>query len=139
MGLPSIFRWLVKHFFKSTTNSDIMSNHFEKLPDELLMMIIKMVIDQQEYRHELLAETIAKISSRFKRLAGDMSLWKGAVKVKKVTGVIDFLNNATKNIVFASSATMTSDEIQKLADKCPNMRSLWYPTIRSWPTLGFPL
>ena len=60
-----------------------MDNYLEKLPDELIMVIIRMVIKGEEHLHELLAVTIAKISARFKRLACDKSFWRGHVGGEK--------------------------------------------------------
>ena len=79
---------------------------FDKLPDELIFKIIKLVL--QNYQpvkperhvwwtwtspHDFLVTTIANISTRFKRLALDNSLWSGnnvfvsghdAIRVKRL-------------------------------------------------------
>ena len=179
---------------EDTINSANMANHFEELPDELVIKIIKMVTNHQQYHpfdvnfqgfHEILARTIANISGtncikiglpgklilskrkglgevlfsceyyliinfpgrpifiqlppvNFRRIASDKSLWKGTVKIKKVEGIIDFFNDGVNNLFMNHTTSMTSDEILRLAEKCPNMRSLWYPAISSWPTLGTP-
>ena len=116
-----------------------MANYLEILPDELLMKIIKMATkDQESRRHEFLAGTIAEISVGFRRLAGDKSLWKGTVKTNKVEEVIDFLNKGVNNVFMDYGKSVTSYEIQVLADKCPKLKALWYPTISSWPTLSTP-
>ena len=48
---------------------------FDWLPDEMLMKIIRMAInDLGDQRH--LVDNIAMISNRFKDLAADQSLWK---------------------------------------------------------------
>ena len=63
------------------------SSPFDKLPDELLLKITKSVIESHEIltegadisvwipRHDLLLNTIARISTRFRRIAADKSLW----------------------------------------------------------------
>ena len=60
------------------------SSPFDLLPDELVMKIIKMtmkgVIDP-EMKHVFLVDSIAKISTKFRRLSVDKSLWRDQVQV----------------------------------------------------------
>ena len=121
-----------------TLSSANLDNYLEKLPDELIMMIMRMVIKGEEHLHELLAVTIAKISARFKRLACDKSFWRGTLQVKNFKVVIELLNNGTDKVNLPWSVSLASDEIQSLAGKCPNLRGLWFPAIRSWPYLNIP-
>ena len=67
---------------------------FDKLPDELVLKIIKLVMESHKRTwpmdlaaldsphwqspHDFLLKTIARISIRFKRIAADKSLWRGS-------------------------------------------------------------
>ena len=65
------------------------SSQIELLPDELLMKIIRMAmkdVPDPDEKHEFLVDSISKISSRFKRLSVDKSLWGGQVVVKVPEG-----------------------------------------------------
>ena len=119
-----------------------MANQFEKLPDEILMVIVKMATKECRMgrleSHELLTSPIAQTSKRFRRLVGDKSLW-GRIKIRDFDETIDFLNIGVKDIFVESGTQMTRYDIQALADTCPKLTGLWYPSISSWPSLGTPL
>ena len=66
------------------------SSPFDKLPDELVLKIIKSAMEGHETRtsdwdwtspHDFLLKTIARTSSRFRRIAADKSLWSGEIVV----------------------------------------------------------
>ena len=60
------------------------SSPFGLLPDELIMKIIKMTLEgvtDPEMKHVFLVDSIAKISTRFRRLSADKSLWRDQVQV----------------------------------------------------------
>ena len=60
------------------------SSPFDLLPDELVMKIIKMAkegVPDSDTKHVFLLDTIAKISTRFKRISVDASLWRDQVVV----------------------------------------------------------
>ena len=59
------------------------SSPFDLLPDELIMKIIKMTLEgvtDPEMKHVFLVDSIAKISTRFRRLSADKSLWRDQVQ-----------------------------------------------------------
>ena len=122
----------------NSINSTYMASHIEKLPNELLIMIIKMVIKDKGRPHDLLLGTIAKISTRFQRLARDRMLWRGQVNIIKVEEVIDFLNDGVRNVFMDCGTSVTRNEIRSLAERCTKLKMLNYPTISSWPALDTP-
>ena len=60
---------------------------FNSLSDELVLMIVKMATEEpidlwgRKYDHDFLVDVLRKVSSRFKRMATDSSLWTGSVKI----------------------------------------------------------
>ena len=83
----------------SSSSTSTMTSPFDSLPDELLLKIMKFAAEPpkdngrprernkgrtmaemgEKYNHEFLANRISKVSTRFRRVVADESLWKGAV------------------------------------------------------------
>ena len=101
---------------------------FDLLPDEMVMKIIKMAIGtlpDPTKKHEFIAKVIAKLSSRFRGLAMDRSLWRGEVTVE---GSDEELTE-TMDVLSRFPVTITS--ITKLSLERRWGKSLW----RKWGTL----
>ena len=113
---------------------------FDWLPDEMLMKIIRMTInDLGDQRHHHLVDNIAKISSRFKNLAADKSLWKAVVYTFKdrfnMKEVIDkFLQSEVEEVEFKSLSLIlnhalpnddiSAEDISALLEKCQDIRRI---------------
>lgn len=119
-----------------------MSSLFDLLPDEIVMKVIKMTMNYRiYYHHDYLVNSIRNISERFRRLASDKALWTGEIWIHgsdtQVKNLIhNFLGGGVKSIsISAMKATISSAEILKMAEKCPNNESLWMnaKTITTWP------
>ena len=60
---------------------------FDSLPNELVLKIVKMSTEEpidlfgRKYDHDFLVDILCKVSSRFKQMATDSSLWTGSVKI----------------------------------------------------------
>ena len=84
----------------SSSSTSTMTSPFDSLPDELLLKIMKFAAEPpkdngmgwewnerertmaelgEKYDHDFLANRISKVSTRFRRVVADESLWKGAV------------------------------------------------------------
>ena len=125
---------------------------FDDLPDELVLKIFHIFIgnhrlpaNKQTYDvdelilpHDILLNTIAKVSNRFKRISSDKSLWSGRVvisgddehHVKKV--IYEFLDkNALALDIYREDESiidLSSRDFSVLAWKCPNMeyvKQIW--------------
>ena len=132
---------------------DAMECHFDKLPDEMVMKIINITINnlptsEQELilKHDYVTDTIAKISTRFQRLAADKSVWKGGVcmtgspeKVKNLVNV--YLTEGITDLGIHSGKEetyITADDIHAMSKKCPNMEVVSLCKIMAWPALKIP-
>ena len=78
-GIPDLQRKL--------RNMDL-TNQFDSLPDELLLKIVKMAslrklsdYSANKYNHNFIISSVGRLSSRFKRIAQDASLWKDLVSL----------------------------------------------------------
>ena len=83
----------------SSSSTSTMTSPFDSLPDELLLKIMKFAAEPpkdngmalefnngrrmaetgEKYDHDFLANRISKVSTRFRRVVADESLWKGVV------------------------------------------------------------
>lgn len=150
---------------KIKSNQAINSSPFNLLPDELMMKIINLVLeDCKEYwycpgsKQDLLVNTIAKISWRFKRLTEDKSFWRrkvwisGDVPLLKVV-IQDFLNSGVEDLfvkycskLISSSSKQSSKQsilaadLRNMALACPELENLdlQHFAITSWPSLSVP-
>ena len=112
---------------------------FEWLPDEMIMKIIRMTInDFGDQRHNHLVGNIAKISRRFENLAADKSLWKGRVYIsgwlskfflKEV--IHKFLGSEVEEVevefrqemlVSLPNDAISAEDISVLLEKCHNIK-----------------
>ena len=121
---------------------------FNSLPDEIVLKIIAMASET----HNFIADTVAEVSERFRRIAADKSLWRGVVRFcgsdrdTKVQEVIQrFLNRGvTELVIFGELWTnqgpmIVREDIRNIATKCPTLARLSLPFVMSWPTLDAPL
>ena len=158
---------------ENTASEDMVmgpQNHFDKLPNEIVLKIVEMVISSRDIKftrecerqghndvktptthHTDLAHRIAKISSRFKSIAANKSLWIGNVEVlawkdheailKKV--IYEFINSGTKdlNIIALHDhvITISGDAFLMVSEKCPELETLRLGLpMRSWPRFRAP-
>lgn len=62
------------------TRADSEEKSFDKLPEEIVLVILKMAAAKtgdRSYDRDFLVDVISDVSARFRRLATDSSLWKG--------------------------------------------------------------
>ena len=118
------------------------SSPFDSLPDELVLKILQLAIADPEERlrsdlienfenwippHNFLSNIISRVSTRFRKISKDKSLWKGRVIISgdrlHVNRVVrDYLNDGTTSIKILNSGTlMQQRDLCALARKCPNM------------------
>ena len=134
-------------------SSGTKSSPFDRLPDEMVLKIIKMAVDgfgnekqplcqprtcrhtfhlhQQKY--EFLINTIAKISGRFKRIATDKTLWanwNGGVAIneyrkKELEDLLEILGTFCRSLAATINFIgLSSKDIVTMADKCPKLEHL---------------
>ena len=136
------------------------SSHFDSLPDEIVLMIIKMAVESRCPPHQdYLIDVVSKVSFRFMRIAADPSLWDlyvgitfGADDEARLKDVIyGFLNEGTNYLSFwngnlpspsstLSKTVVSGIYIYAVATRCPNLMG-WYikgMKMDSWPTLKAP-
>ena len=119
--------------------------------DELVVKIIKMAMESHERRiqdsaekHKFLVDTVAYISTRFKRLAADKSLWKEPIVIRgshksgirSIQSFCDF--PLSKLVIHNFSKRLDGKDIQTLAAKFPSLEELILPYIQRWPSLDNP-
>ena len=116
--------------------------------DELVVKIIKMAtefhgrqIPDSAEKHKFLVDTIANISTRFRRLAADKSLWKEPIVIegslkKGIRRFCDF--PVSKLLIHYFSKYLDENDIQTLSEKFPSLEELLLPHIRRWPNLVNP-
>lgn len=131
---------------------------FDLLPDEIVVKIIYFVVEEcANRRHNFVLNTIANISTRFRRLATDKSLWTGKLRFfandkQKVELVIHGILNDKVTDLQLCGARKTKKEkildvfirqndIFTLANKCPNLEELKMTRLKitRWPKLHLPL
>ena len=136
--------------------------HFDKLPDEMVIKIIKMTINNLSTwflqprltgRQDFLTNIIAKTSSRFRRLATDRSLWKGSVLMTLQSEgeknlLIQSLNEGMANLSIykefciykisnKDNYILTPEDVQSIKSKCPQLKA-FSSMIKAWPKLDSP-
>ena len=109
---------------------------FERLPDNLAEIPIRMAMSgiHPFKKTDLLLDDLAKVSTRFKALAGLKSLWKGHVAIcgpQHMKQVIhQYVNDGTTNATIVTArraptpATLSANDISTLAARCPKMSRL---------------
>ena len=124
------------------------SSPFELLKtDELVVKILKMAMDghdRQILKYKFLVDTIAKVSTRFRRLAADKSLWKDPIvikcsrknRIRRFKSFSDF--PVSKLVIHYFDNFLEGADIRILANKFPNLEELLLPYIRGWPKLAKP-
>ena len=130
--------------------------YFDKLPDEIVLKIINLATGTNPFEpHNFLVDVISKISTRFKRLAADRSLWEGFVSIQGDTKMAkeviqEFLcyrvtifeiSNTHNEKHIKVGPTLSAVEITKMTTRCPRMEYLILNDLRieSWPTSISPL
>ena len=136
--------------------------HFDKLPDEMVLKIIKMTVNNLATwflqpritgRQDFLTNIIARTSSRFRRLAADRSLWKGSVLMTlQYEGAKNLLNQSLNEgmvhlyiykefcvykISNKDNYIMTPEDVQAVKSKCPQLKG-FCSMIKAWPKLDSP-
>ena len=147
------------------------------LPDHLILKIIKFAAECKktvyldhtklfpyaiEYDHDFVAQTIANVSHRFRRIASHPDLWKGNVSLDldlNFTSLLEtgadgllnfFLQDATESFCFLRQyledeaqlkyldEAIPEKYIRYIFDKCLNLNSLvFYETkLLSWPEMA---
>ena len=61
---------------------------FDKLPDELVLKIVKMA-SREKWNRDFIVASISHVNRRFNRIARDTSLWKGSIVPSIVEGLYD--------------------------------------------------
>ena len=130
---------------------------FNSLPDELVLKVVKMAVafSQKEssppilkrgvYNHTYIIGAISRVSSRFKRIARDQSLWSEMVVLDSfdisyafkldwrqwqeiVNDAVEFfLGNRVSDLVIRHPYLITElsiRQIESIAANCPNLNSL---------------
>ena len=103
---------------------------FEKLPNDVAEIIIKMVMKNMPdwKKHNFLVDVVAKISTRFKAFAALKSLWKGHVEIWRLDGVQviqELLCGDTTSLNLISSQHISAYDIKTMAERCPKMEMLF--------------
>ena len=131
---------------------DTESSPFDNLPDELVLRIFQIYIEnhrpslismlgmkQKKWKelilpHDLLLNTIARVSTRFRRISSDKSLWSGRVvisgqHVKRPRVIHKFLVGSASALEIyledGDRMSISNKEISILARKCKNMKTLY--------------
>ena len=120
------------------------------LPDELLLKIIKFAMAdlkgkltvpmRLDVKHDFAVFTIARISTRFKRVAADQSLWKGRLCINAWNeNLIELIQSIRhfpiRKLRIGGVQMIYGYQIQVLAKMCPKVEDLHLPRITYWPTL----
>ena len=142
-------------------NSKLGSSHFDLLPDEIMIKIIKMALTNtheiQRGKGHFLISVISKVSKRFRRLVPDKSVgshWKGQVRIH---GDESWIKDIIHHIISKEAEievlqiyglrdeksvqpTLTSVDIMQLAAKCQQLGvlSVHHVRMQSWPPLIAP-
>ena len=133
---------------------------FERMPNELAERILRMSMEKQHVlakyefsgKYDFLVDSIAKVSSRFKRLASLKTLWKGQVNLLGIEGrekvkqvLAEFLNDGVKDLTLSNfdsalgTGELMQDDIIDTAIKCPKLDRLSIMMkLNSWPTFNRP-
>ena len=94
---------------------------FERLPNEVLLMIIKMVMDDlpRDRRHDFLTDVIGNISSRFGDLPSYAPFWEGRVFLCLGTPLgkgherkLSFLGEGVESLCLTSSRSPQDDSVE---------------------------
>ena len=124
---------------------------FERLPNEVLLMIIKMAMEDipRESRHTFLTDVIGNISTRFSHLPGYPPFWKGRVFLRLGTPLerrrarkLEFLGGGVESLCLTSSHIVSSQQLSAqdlaiIAKQCPGLRHLSISgfDLKLWPAL----
>ena len=120
------------------------SSPFDSLPDELVLKILQLAIADPEERlrsdlienfenwippHNFLSNIISRVSTRFRKISKDKSLWKGEVIISGhrlyVNRLVrNYLSDGTTSIKILKSSELMERDLWALARKCPNMKSV---------------
>ena len=135
----------------SSSSTSTMTSPFDSLPDELLLKIMKFAAEPpkdngmgwnwevnkgrtmaemgEKYDHDFLANRISKVSTRFRRVVADESLWKGVVWIGPRSNLetIEFvcrecLNGGTT--AFHMPGNLSCDEYWYSSGGFPNAREV---------------
>ena len=132
---------------------------FERLPNEVLLMIIKMAMDDipSDRRHTFLTDVIGNISQRFRGLPAYPPFWKGGVFLclgtpleRERQSKLNYLGEGIESLFLASvphyNSTEGSDhslspqDLTIIASRCPRLRHLSISgfDMNLWPALETP-
>ena len=123
----------------SSSSTSTMTSPFDSLPNELLLKIMKFAADRhsidrrselvEKYDHDFLVNRISKVSTRFRRVVADESLWKGVVWIGPRSNLetIEFvcrecLNGGTTS--FQMPGNLSCDEYWYSSGGFPNAREV---------------
>jgi len=119
---------------------------FERLPNEVLLVIIKMAMDDIpcDRRHDFLTDVIGNISSRFSNLPAYPPFWMGHVDLclgtpleKERAHKLNFLDEGVESLSITSSPSphnnstertrahsLSAQDLTTVAERCPRLRHL---------------
>ena len=105
-------------------------SYFDLLPDEIVIMIVKMVVsDKEKKKHDYVVDVIGNISKRFLRLARDKSLWVGEIwihgdnmKIRKV--IHNFLSDGVTTLYLSGGNGMLHRDIKTIFEICPKCHNV---------------
>ena len=127
------------------TRSDTNINY---LPEELILKIVQLsAFEGGVYNHNFILNVVGNISSRFRRISSDSSLWRGSVTIKAseqdaLKRVLEeCVNEGTKclNIRTLSGNEISKCEVLTIFKRCPNLEELDVMLGQdSWPVLPSP-
>ena len=132
-----------------TSQSQLLIN---SLPDELILKIVKLSAASEGrgegaiYDHNFILNIIGKISTRFKRISADSSLWKGSIAIRASQGDVSFAINQCINMctTFLKVRTLVGQDVSKaeiktIYKKCKKLQGLDLIMSRDiWPALPSP-
>ena len=153
--------------------SESSENPFDSLPDELVLKVMKMYANGRSLytdpgaHYSVAMNSIARVSSRFRRIAADRSLWSGHVKLHfqepdhlwhyvvlytddysgiRFQDIIDcaikFLLHDQIEVIHLvdkehSNTELTQDQLRTIAKLCPRFESLVLCFVRVESVLGW--
>ena len=125
-----------------SSNSE--ATDINSLPDELILKIIKLApsAGRQGENHNFILNVISKISTRFRRISTDASLWRGNISINASQkdarfAIRECINKGTKllKIRISSGDNMSSGDLMDIYKRCPVLEGLdVLIDLESWPT-----
>ena len=130
---------------QESTQSD---TNINSLPEELILKIVQLSASEGGvYNHNFILNVIGNISSRFRRISTDSSLWRGSITIKasdqdalkRVLEECIYKGTKCLNIRTLSGNEISKSEVLTIFWRCPNLEGLDVMFRQdSWPVLPSP-